>query len=100
MIVTVKAKKEVLIMAKLQLQLSNGGMQLNIIGLIGDNALLQRLNDNSFIVVNGLNIHNDFTCEWNFAYGYVNSYDVAYQLFIDKVVKPFLEYDEVFTERG
>ena len=86
-------------MAKLQLQLSNGGMQLNIIGVIGDNALLQRLNDNSFIVVNGLNIHDDFTCEWNFAYGYVNDYDVAYQLFIDKVVKPFMEYDELFTER-
>ena len=99
MIVTVKTKGD-LIMAKLQLQLSNGGMQLNIIGVIGDNALLQRLNDNSFIVVNGLNIHNDFTCEWNFAYGYLSDYDKAYQLFIDKVVKPFLEYDEVFTERG
>jgi len=87
-------------MSKLQLQLNNGGMRLNIIGLIGDNALLQRLNDNSFIVVNGLNIHDDFTCEWNFAYGYVNSYDVAYKLFLEKVVNPFLEYDELFIERG
>ena len=79
-------------MSKLELQLTNGGMRLNIVALIGDKALLQRLNDNSFIVVNGLNIHNDFTCEWDFAYGYVESYDRAYKLFNDKVTKEWLEY--------
>jgi len=83
-------------MAKLELQLNNGGMNLNIIAVIGNNALLQRLNDNSFIVVNGLNIHNDFSCEWDFAYGYLSDYDKAYQLFIDKVVNPFMEYNEMF----
>jgi len=79
-------------MSKLELQLTNGGMRLNIVALIGDKALLKRLNDDSFIVVNGLNIHNDFTCEWDFAYGYVNSYDVAYKLFNDKVTNDWLEY--------
>ena len=86
-------------MSNLELQLTNGGMQLNIIALIGSKALLKRLNDNSFIVVNGLHIHNDFTCEWNFAYGYVESYDVAYKLFNDKVVNEWLEYgSEEFEE--
>lgn len=79
-------------MSKLELQLSNGGMQLNIIAVIGDKALLKRLNDNSFIVVSGLNIHNDFTCEWDFAYGYIDNYDKAYKLFNDKVVNDWLKY--------
>ena len=79
-------------MADLELQLVNGGMRLNIVAMIGDKALLKRLNDNSFVVVNGLHIHNDFTCDWNFAYGYVSSYDDAYRLFNDKVVNEWLEY--------
>ena len=79
-------------MSSLELQLTNGGMQLNIIALIGNKALLKRLNDNSFIVVNGLHIHNDFTCEWDFAYGYVESYDVAYKIFNNKVISERLEY--------
>ena len=79
-------------MENLELQLVNGGMRLNIVAMIGDNALLKRLNDNSFVVVNGLHIHNDFTCDWNFAYGYVNRYDDAYRLFNDKVVNEWLEY--------
>lgn len=83
-------------MSKLELQLSNGGMQLNIIAVIGNKALLKRLNDDSFIVVDGLQIHNDFTCEWDFARDYCEDYDTAYLLFIDKVVKPFMEYQEVF----
>ena len=32
-------------MSSLELQLTNGGMQLNIIALIGSKALLKRLND-------------------------------------------------------
>lgn len=79
-------------MSSLELQLTNGGMRLNIIALIGNKALLKRLNDNSFIVVSGLQIHNDFTCEWDFAYGYVESYDVAYKIFNNKVVSEWLEY--------
>ena len=79
-------------MENLELQLVNGGMRLNIVAMIGDNALLKRLNDNSFIVVNGLHIHNDFTCEWDFAYGYVESYDVAYKIFNNKVISEWLEY--------
>lgn len=85
-------------MADLELQLVNGGMRLNIVAMIGDNALLKRLNDNSFVVVNGLHIHNDFTCDWNFAYGYVSSYDDAYRLFNDKVVNEWLQYGEEFEE--
>lgn len=86
-------------MAKLELQLNNGSMQLNLIACIGDNAFLKRLNDNSFIVVNGLNIHNDFTCEWNFAYGYFDDYDYAYRCFNRKVIQPFLEYDDVAVNK-
>lgn len=85
-------------MADLELQLVNGGMRLNIVAMIGDKALLKRLNDNSFIVVNGLHIHNDFTCDWDFAYGYVNRYDDAYKLFNDKVVNDWLQYGEEFEE--
>jgi hypothetical protein len=83
-------------MGKLNLVLTNGSMQLELIAVIGDNAFLKR-QDSCFIVVNGIDIHNDFTCEWNFAYGYVWSYDKAYQLFIDKVVKPFMEYEDVIN---
>ena len=56
--------------------------------------MLKRLNDSSFIVVRGLQIHNDFTCEWDFALGYFNDYDSAGECFNDKVVKDFQEYFE------
>ena len=79
-------------MSSLDLKLTNGVMRLNIIALLGNKALLKRLNDNSFIVVSGLHIHNDFTCEWDFAYGYVESYDVAYKTFNNKVISEWLEY--------
>lgn len=81
-------------MGTLELQLSNGRMNLNIIATIGDNALLKRLNDNSFIVVRGLKIHNDFTCEWDYALGYFNSYDKAGECFNDKIIKEWQEYFE------
>ena len=82
-------------MAKLELQLNNGGMNLNIIAVIGNDALLQRLNDSSYIVVSGLHIHNDFSCEWDYAYGYFDTYDQAGECFNDKVVKTFQEYFDV-----
>lgn len=82
-------------MSKLNLVLVNGGMNLEIIALIGNNALLHRLNDGSMIVVNGLNIHDDFSCEWNFAYGYFNRYDEAFLCFNDKILKPYQEYEEI-----
>lgn len=85
-------------MENLELQLVNGSMRLNIVAMIGNKALLKRLNDNSFVVVNGLHIHNDFTCDWNFAYGYIDSYDKAYKLFNDKVVNDWLQYGEEFEE--
>ena len=77
------------------LVLVNGQMNIRIIACIGDNAFLKRLNDSSFIVVNGLNIHNDFTCEWNFAYIYTESYNQAYTCFTDKILKPAMEYREL-----
>ena len=86
-------------MSKLELQLNNGRMNLNIIALIGDNALLKRLNDNSFIVVRGLKIHNDFTCEWDYALGYFNNYDYAFSLFNRKIVKEFSAYEDVVIEK-
>ena len=76
------------------IRLVNNYMELELIATIGDNALLKRLNDSSYVVCNGINIHNDFTCDWAFAYGYYESYDSAYKCFIDKVVKPFMEYDQ------
>lgn len=82
-----------------ELVLSNNSMQLKILATVGNNALLCRLNDNSYVVVNGLHVHNDFTCEWDFAYGYVSTYDSAYKLFMDKVVKPFAEYEDVLLSR-
>ena len=63
----------------------------------GDTALLARLNDNSFVVVNGLDIKEDLTCTWAFAYGYFTSYDKAYACFYNKVLKDFTEYAEVVT---
>ena len=77
------------------LRLNNGSMELELIALIGKDALLKRLNDNSFVVVRGLNIHNDFTCEWDFALGYFERYDNAFQCFNEKVVKEFSMYAEV-----
>ena len=78
-------------MSKLKVVISNGHMNLEILALIGDNALLHRLNDDSFVVANGLNIHSDFTCEWNFAYGYFQQYKNAYKCFNEKVLQPFLQ---------
>ena len=84
-------------MNDLNLLLQNGSMDLRIIAVIGDRALLQRLNDSSFVVVNGLHIHNDFNCDWNFAYGYFETYDRAFTCFNDKVIKEFQEYAEVVS---
>ncbi len=74
--------------------LTNGGMRINIISTIGDKALLARKNDNSFIVADGLNIKEDLTCEWAFAYGYFERYEDAYKLYTENIVKKFLEYGE------
>lgn len=73
---------------------TNNHMQLKIISTVGDRALLARTNDNSFIVVAGLNIKEDFTCDWAFAYGYFESYDHAYTCYMEKVIKEFSEYAE------
>ena len=89
--------KEVNEMAKLDLTLTNNYMKLNIIALVGDNALLARLNDNSFVVANGLKINEDLTCTWAFAYGYYESYDRAFACFNEKVLKDFQEYAEVIS---
>ena len=71
----------------------NNSMRVKVIASIGNNALLSRLNDSSFIVVNGLNVKYDLTCDWNFSYGYFEGYDKAYQCFVEKIVKPFIEYE-------
>lgn len=84
-------------MAKLNLILSNGHMNLELIATIGDNAFLKRTNDSSFVVANGLHIHNDFTCDWDFAYGYFEKYNDAYNCFCEKVLKPALEYQELIV---
>ena len=72
----------------------NNFMQIKIISTVGDKALLARTNDNSFIVVSGLDIKEDFTCDWAFAYGYFESYDHAYRCYMEKVIKEFSEYAE------
>lgn len=79
-------------MGKLNLQLTNNKMNLEVIVIMGNDALLKRLNDSSFIVCRNIVIHNDFTCEWGHAIGYFESYDKAYQCFIEDVVRPFEDY--------
>jgi hypothetical protein len=76
------------------LRLSNGGMDLELLAIIGKDVFLKRLNDNSYIVAKGINIHNDFTCEWDFALGYFFNYDDAFQCFNEKIVSRFSEYAE------
>ena len=76
------------------IELTNNYMKLNLLALVGDKALLARLNDNSFVVANGLEIREDFSCTWAFAYGYFTSYDKAYACFYNKVLKDFTEYVE------
>lgn len=82
-------------MARLNLTLTNNYMKLNVIALIGDVALLERLNDSSFVVANGLNIKEDMSCSWAFAYGYYDSYDRAFKCFHDKALRVFADYMEV-----
>ena len=74
--------------------LTNNYMQLEIIAVIGNDALLKRLNDSSFVVCRGLEIHNDFTCTWGYALGYFEHFNDAYQCFMEKVVSEFSEYQE------
>ena len=54
--------------------LTNNYMRLTLDGYVktqhGNVAVLHRLNDNTFIVVNGITINEDNTCSWNFAYEY------------------------------
>ena len=76
------------------IELTNNYMKLNLLALVGDKALLARLNDSSFVVANGLEIREDFSCTWAFAYGYYESYDRALACFNEKVLKPFQEYAE------
>ena len=74
----------------------NGYMGIKVIATVGSNALLTRINDNSFIVVNLLRVDTvNNKCDWGFAYGYYESYDKAYEKFIETIVNPFLEYKEV-----
>lgn len=84
-------------MAKLNLTLTNNYMKLNIIALVGDTALLARLNDNSFVVVNGLEVKEDLSCTWAFAYGYFEDYDRAFKCFHEKALGEFAEYIEVVS---
>ena len=77
-----------------QLKFTNGNMNIEVIALIGKNAFLKRLNDSSFIVVNGLNIKENNNCDWDFAYGYFERYDDAYECFNNKVIKEFQKYKE------
>lgn len=77
------------------LRLTNNGMNLELLAVIGKDALLKRLNDNSFIVCRFLRIHNDFTCDWGYALGYFSKYDDAFNCFNEKVITPFKEYEEV-----
>ena len=54
--------------------LTNNFMTLTLDGIVktesGNVAVVHRLNDNTFIVVNGITIKEDNTCSWNFAYQY------------------------------
>ena len=74
------------------MKLTNNYMQLEVIALIGEDALLKRLNDNSFVVCRGIEINEDLTCQWGYALGYFEHYDDAYLCFMDKVVSRFAEY--------
>ena len=74
------------------LSLTNNHMQLELIAVIGKDAFLKRVNDNSYVVCCNMDIHSDFTCTWGFAYGYFEKYDDAYKCFMDKVVIRFSEY--------
>ena len=85
-------------MGKLNLTLTNNFMQLEIIAVIGNDAFLKRINDNSFVVCRNLTIHSDFTCSWGYALGYFENYNDAYACFMDNVVKEFSEYQKDLVE--
>lgn len=85
-------------MGKLDIVLTNNGMQLEIIAVIGNDAFLKRLNDNSFVVCRNLTIHADFTCTWGYALGYFEHYNSAYKCFMEKVVSEFSEYEKDLVE--
>lgn len=69
--------------------LTNNGMNLTVIAQIENNALLKRNNDHSYVVVNGLDVKEDNTCKWAFAYGYVQEFTDAVEIFEEKVFVPF-----------
>ena len=75
-------------------RLSNGSMELELIALIGRDAFLKR-SDCTFVVVRGLNVHNDFTCEWDYALGYFEDYNSAFKCFNEKVIEGFSKYGEI-----
>jgi hypothetical protein len=79
-------------MGKLNLTLTNNFMQLEIIAVIGNDAFLKRLNDNSFVVCRNLQVNEDLTCSWGYALGYFEHYNDAYACFMEKVVNRFAEY--------
>lgn len=66
------------------IELTNGGMDLQLLSMVGDVALLKRTNDDSFVVCNGLNVKKNLTCDWAFAYVYTEDYAIACQYFTEK----------------
>lgn len=75
--------------------LTNNYMQLELIAVIGKDAFLKRVNDNSYVVCCNIDIdHQNLTCTWGFAYGYFQEYDDAYECFMEKVVNRFAEYQK------
>ena len=75
-----------------EVEFTNNHMGIKIISTIGDKALLTRTNDHSFIVVDGLNINEDFTCNWAYAYGYFEDYEHAYRCYNKKALEDFAGY--------
>lgn len=69
--------------------LTNNGMNLTVIAQIENNALLRRNNDHSYVVVNGLDVKEDNTCDWAFAYDYTWELTDAIEVFEEKVFVPF-----------
>lgn len=69
--------------------LTNNHMDLTLIANIEGNALLKRNNDNSYVVVNGLDVKENNTCTWAFAYAYVQEFTNAVEVFEEKVFIPF-----------
>ena len=81
-----------------KLILTNNYMQLEVIAIIGNDALLKRLNDSSFVVCRNIEIYADLTCSWGYALGYFEHYNDAYACFVEKVVNEFTEYGKDLVE--